>query len=126
MSGIITEYPQFFTATNLEWKTLLSPDEHKDIVVRIKDRLKLNSPNILSELLVNTKDRKYQLWERNPLSMAFLQKAGDYISEMGFFVCLLPGHEQYVHVAKPVQEEVVQYGPLLPVIRSSFDIIQVI
>lgn len=118
MSGIITEYPQFFTATNLEWKTLLSPDEHKDIIVRslrflvennrviiyafvimpnhlhtvwqvqagikrehvqrdflkftaqrIKDRLKLNSPNILSELLVNTKDRKYQLWERNPLSI---------------------------------------------------------
>ena len=34
MSGIITEYPQFFTATNLEWKTLLSPDEHKDIIVR--------------------------------------------------------------------------------------------
>ena len=36
---------------------------------RIKDRLKLNEPDLLSQLLVNAKDRKYQLWERNPLSV---------------------------------------------------------
>ncbi len=36
---------------------------------RIKDRLKLNEPDLLSQLLVNAKDREYQLWERNPLSV---------------------------------------------------------
>ena len=33
MASIITEYPQFFTATNLEWKKLLKPDKYKDIVI---------------------------------------------------------------------------------------------
>jgi len=33
MTSIITEYPQFFTATNLEWKKLLQPDKYKDIVI---------------------------------------------------------------------------------------------
>jgi hypothetical protein len=33
MPSIITEYPQFFTATNLEWKSLLQSDKYKDIVV---------------------------------------------------------------------------------------------
>lgn len=33
MPQVITEYPQFFTATNLEWKRLLKPDKYKDIVV---------------------------------------------------------------------------------------------
>jgi REP element-mobilizing transposase RayT len=33
MAPFITEYPQFFTATNLEWKKLLKPDRYKDIVI---------------------------------------------------------------------------------------------
>ncbi len=33
MLQVITEYPQFFTATNLEWKKLLKPDKYKDIVI---------------------------------------------------------------------------------------------
>ena len=33
MPGIITEYPHFFTATNLEWKRLLSYDKYKDIII---------------------------------------------------------------------------------------------
>ena len=33
MDTSITEYPQFFTATNLEWKKLLKPDKYKDIVI---------------------------------------------------------------------------------------------
>ena len=33
MPNVITEYPQFFTATNLEWKKLLKPDKYKDIVI---------------------------------------------------------------------------------------------
>jgi putative transposase len=33
MPDFVTEYPQFFTATNLEWKKLLEPDKYKDIVI---------------------------------------------------------------------------------------------
>lgn len=33
MAAIIAEYPQFFTATNFEWKRLLKPDKYKDIVI---------------------------------------------------------------------------------------------
>jgi REP element-mobilizing transposase RayT len=115
---IITEYPQFFTATNLEWKKLLQPDKYKDIVIqsmrflvkkkrvviygfvimsnhlhiiwqmqagmkrsnvqrdflkytaqRIKADLKWSHPHLLSQFLVNARDREYQFWERNPLSV---------------------------------------------------------
>ena len=33
MPKINTEYPQFFTATNLEWKKLLQPDKYKEIII---------------------------------------------------------------------------------------------
>ena len=34
MSGIIfNQYPQFFTATILEWKHLLANDTYKDIII---------------------------------------------------------------------------------------------
>src|SRR5688500_20273373 len=33
MTEIITEYPQFFTATNLCWNKLLEPDKYKDIII---------------------------------------------------------------------------------------------
>ena len=33
MAEIITEYPHFFTATNLYWKKLLEPDKYKDIII---------------------------------------------------------------------------------------------
>jgi putative transposase len=118
MVSIITEYPQFFTATCLEWKRLLRPYKYKNIIVdsmkflvqkkrviiygfvimsnhihviwqmhagikrsslqrdflkftsqMIKRDLQQNHPRVLSHFLVNAKDRKYQLWERNPLSI---------------------------------------------------------
>ena len=34
MPQIITEYPQFFTATIHEWKNLLKPDKYKDTIVK--------------------------------------------------------------------------------------------
>ena len=34
MAEIITEYPHFFTATNLEWKKLLLHDKYKDIIIK--------------------------------------------------------------------------------------------
>ena len=33
MPEMITEYLQFFTATNLEWKMLLQPDKYKEAIV---------------------------------------------------------------------------------------------
>ena len=129
MTAIITEYPHFFTATNLEWKKLLQTDKYKDIVIEsmrylvkqkrviiygfvimpnhihliwqlqagqkreniqrdflkhiaqtIKEDMLLNNPGDLKAYLVNAKDRKYQFWERNALSVeiwsekVFMQK----------------------------------------------------
>ena len=34
MLQVITEYAQFFTATNLNWKKLLEPDKYKDVIIR--------------------------------------------------------------------------------------------
>jgi len=118
MADIITEYPHFFTATNLNWKKLLAPNKYKDIVIEsmrflvddkrviiygfvimdnhihiiwqlqagrkrndvqrdflkytaqlIKKDMMKHHPDKLKEFLVNAKDRKYQFWERNPLSV---------------------------------------------------------
>lgn len=129
MSSIITEYPAYFTATNLEWKKLLQQDKYKGIIIdslrflvddsriilyafviminhlhliwqmrasrnpedvqrdflkftaqKIKADLRKNDPAFLELFKVNGKDRKYQFWERNPLSIflwtdkVFLQK----------------------------------------------------
>lgn len=151
MSAIIIEYPQFFTATNLEWKRLLKPDKYKDIVIssmkflvknkrarifsfvimenhihllwqilpghtpeavqrdflkytaqRIKKDLQENHPQVLSCFRVNAKDREYQFWERNALSVelrsrrVFLQKSR-YIHEnpVRAGVCKLPEEYKY-------------------------------
>ena len=97
-------YPQFFTATILEWKHLLKPKKYKELIAsslhfliqdkRVvvygfvfmsnhihlvwqiqpghkredvqRDFLKYT---VLVIFLVNAKDRKYQVWERNPLSV---------------------------------------------------------
>jgi REP element-mobilizing transposase RayT len=118
MAKIITEYPQFFTATCLDWKQLLRPDKYKNLITdsmqflveknrviiygfviminhlhiiwqmcaginrsslqrdflkftaqMMKRDLQRNHLQTLSQLLVNAKDRKYQFWERNALSV---------------------------------------------------------
>ena len=118
MASPITEYPHFFTATNLEWKKLLAQDKYKDIIIesmrflvrdkrviiygfvimdnhihiiwqlqadrkredvqrdflkytaqQIKKEMLTSNPAQIEELFVNAKDRKYQIWERNPLSV---------------------------------------------------------
>lgn len=49
---------------------------------KIKSDLTKNHPEVLSKFEVNAKDRRYQFWERNPLSVdlyteaVFLQKLG--------------------------------------------------
>ena len=118
MAEMITEYPHFFTATNLEWKKLLFRDKYKDIIIgsmrflvkekrviiygfvimynhihiiwqlqagrkrdevqrdflkhtaqEIKKDMLINHPEELKAYLVNAKDREYQFWERNALSI---------------------------------------------------------
>lgn len=118
MASPITEYPHFFTATNLEWKKLLAQDKYKDVIIesmrflvkdkrviiygfvimdnhihliwqlqagrkredvqrdflkytaqQIKKEMLANDPLQIEEFFVNAKDRKYQIWERNPLSI---------------------------------------------------------
>ena len=151
MALFITEYPQFFTATNLEWKKLLQPDKYKDIVIssmrflvkdkrakifafvimgnhihliwqmmpdndpeavqrdflkytaqRIKKDLQKNYPAVLAYFKVDAKDREYQFWERNALSVelrshpVFIQKL-DYIhwNPVRAGMCTLPEEYKY-------------------------------
>ena len=118
----ITEYyPQFFTATILEWRHLLKEDKYKDIIIeslcflvnekrvvvysfvimpnhihiiweiqgghkrenvqrdflkftaqKIKYDLKDHNKELLKQFEVNTTNRQYQFWERNPLSIVFI------------------------------------------------------
>ncbi len=151
MAPIITEYPQFFTATNLKWKNLLQPDKYKDIVIssirflvndnrakifafvimenhihliwqmrpdndpkavqrdflkyiaqRIQKDLKKNHPDVLTEFKVDAKDRQYQFWKRNPLSVelrthsVFIQKL-EYLhwNPVKAGICKLPEEYKY-------------------------------
>jgi putative transposase len=126
-------YPQFFTATILEWKHLLKEDTYKDIIInsllflkkeksivvygfvimpnhihliwqiqegfrqdivqmrflkytaqQMRFRLMDTGDTRLAQFIVNAKDRQYQFWERNALSIdlwtpaVFVQKL-DYI-----------------------------------------------
>jgi REP element-mobilizing transposase RayT len=117
-SQFAKDYPDFITATCLEWKHLLAEDRFKDIIIhslqfliqerritlyafvimnnhfhlvwhvmgdhkreevqrdflkftsqRILHALRNEKSSMLDELLVNAKDRKYQVWERNSLSI---------------------------------------------------------
>ncbi len=112
------EWPQFYTATILNWQHLLQDDKYKDIIVeslqfcvkenkvklyafvimsnhihlvwqqippttkvklqhsfmtftaqKIKEDLQKNNPTLLESFKVNAKDRMYQIWERNPLTV---------------------------------------------------------
>jgi putative transposase len=118
MAGLTEYYPQFFTATILDWKHLLRPDKYKKIITnsldflvaekrvavygfvimpnhmhlvwhigegwklenvqrdflkftaqQIKFDLKECHPDFLEKFKVNAKDRTYQMWERNSLSV---------------------------------------------------------
>ena len=151
MEAIITEWPQYFTATNLEWKKLLQLDKYKDIIVdslrflvadkritlysfviminhihliwrmcadidpeavqrdflkytaqKIKADLRKYHPAVLEHFKVDAKDREYQFWERNPLSIElrthaiFLQKL-NYIhwNPVRAGLCTLPEEYKY-------------------------------
>ena len=118
MPGLTEYFPQFFTATILEWKPLLREDRYKEIILsslrflvqnnrvavygfvlmpnhihiiwhigeghkredvqrdflkytaqQMKWDLMKSNPAALEEFRVNAKDRLYQVWERNPLTV---------------------------------------------------------
>ena len=151
MLGRTEYYPQFFTATILEWKYLLKPDKYKNIITdsldflvtekraavygfvimpnhmhliwhiaeghkredvqrdflkytaqQIKFDLIEQHPALLEKFKVGARDRTYQIWERNPLSISlfsknvFLQKL-DYIhnNPVNAGLCSLP--EEYIY-----------------------------
>jgi putative transposase len=151
MPSFVTEYPQFFTATNLEWKKLLQPERYKNTIInslrflvqhkritlfafiimdnhvhliwqmppgmdpeavqrdflkytaqRIKNDLEKNHPQVLSHFKVDAKDREYQFWERNALSIelrtdkVFRQKL-DYLhwNPVKAGLCQLPEEYHY-------------------------------
>jgi putative transposase len=113
-----TIWPHFFTATILEWKQLLQPNQYKDEIIKClrflvkEQRISLNAfvimdnhlhliwqplpgqtlqtiqhsflkhtaqvfkadlqktnPDFLNQFKVTAKDRQYQFWERNSLSI---------------------------------------------------------
>jgi REP element-mobilizing transposase RayT len=146
---MITEYPQFFTATILEWKRLLKPEKYKQIIIeslrfmvddrrivvfafvimdnhihliwqmrdemktadvqrdflkytaqKIKQDLQRHHCKVLAMFEVHAKDRRYQFWERNALSIelrtekVFLQKL-KYIHENPVRAGMCKYAEQY-------------------------------
>ena len=113
-----TEWPQFYTATILNWQHILGDDKYKDVIVesvqfcvkenkvklyafvimsnhihfvwqplhpilkiklqhsfmtftaqKIKDHLKNSNPVLLEKFKVDAKDRIFQIWERNALTV---------------------------------------------------------
>jgi REP element-mobilizing transposase RayT len=144
-------YPDFFTATILEWKPLLQQDKFKEIIINslrflVEDKrvtvfgfvimsnhihiiwraannytrtkiqqsfMKYTAQIILKELrnsglqeleryYVGTSDRKYQIWERNPLSIeirsneVMFQKLNYiHLNPVRAGICKLP--EEYLH-----------------------------
>jgi putative transposase len=65
MAAIITEYPQFFTATNLQWKKLLKPDKYKDIVISSL-RFLVNDKRAKIFALVILENHIHLVWQMMP------------------------------------------------------------
>ena len=62
MADYITEYCHFFTATNLEWKTLLLPDKYKDIVIECMRHLVKNK-KVINYGFVLMNNHIHLLWQ---------------------------------------------------------------
>ena len=162
-----TEWPQFYTATILNWQPLLSNDKYKDMIIeslqfcvkenkvklyafvimsnhihlvwqplhpvtkaklqhhfmtftaqKIKEDLKLNNPLLLETFKVDAKDRTYQIWKRNALSVDLftpkvLQQKIDYIhaNPVKAGLCLHP-EDYYYSSAKFYNTEVKDFKML--------------
>lgn len=132
-----TEWPQFFTATILDWKPLLQQDNYKGIIIdalrfAIKERRinlyafvimnnYLHNLGLLNQLKVDSKDREYQVWKRNPLSIelftpaVFYQKI-DYIHNNPVRAGLCKFPEDYKYSSASYYETGVDdFGLFMPV-----------
>ncbi|MGV3586193.1 MAG: transposase [Adhaeribacter sp.] len=144
-----SEHPiQFFTATILNWKHLLTPNKYKNIITsslqflvnqkriillayvimpnhlhliwrinnghkrediqrdflkftaqQIRFDLQANHPQVLEKFRVAAKDRAYQIWERNPLSVDLLGK--EMVEQKLQYIHLNPLQEKWNLVQKP-------------------------
>jgi len=66
MPLFVTEYPQFFTATNLEWKKLLEPDKYKDIIISSL-RFLVDNKRIQLYAFVIMPNHLHLIWQMQPL-----------------------------------------------------------
>lgn len=66
MPVFIAEYPQFFTATNLEWKKLLRPDKYKDIIIN-SFRFLVENKRIKLYAFVIMPNHLHFIWQMQPL-----------------------------------------------------------
>ncbi|MCH5720508.1 REP-associated tyrosine transposase [Niabella hibiscisoli] len=66
MVALITEYPQFFTATNLEWKPLLKTVAHKEIVISSL-RFLVENKRIKLFAFVIMPNHLHLIWQMQPL-----------------------------------------------------------
>lgn len=66
MGNFITEYPQFFTATILEWKALLEKDTHKEIIISSL-RFLVDNKRIKLFAFVIMKNHIHLIWQMMPL-----------------------------------------------------------
>ena len=66
MPAFITEYPQFFTATNLEWKKLLQPEKYKDIIIN-SFRFLVDDKRIKLYAFVIMPNHLHLIWQMQPL-----------------------------------------------------------
>jgi REP element-mobilizing transposase RayT len=65
MLPIITEWPQFFTATNLEWKKLLKPDKYTDIIIDSL-RFLVNDKRVKLYAFVIMINHVHLIWQMHP------------------------------------------------------------
>jgi len=62
MTEIITEYPQFFAATNLEWKMLLYPDKYKDVIIESRSYI-VNDNRVIIYGFVIMPNHIHLIWQ---------------------------------------------------------------
>ncbi|MBO9619944.1 MAG: transposase [Niabella sp.] len=65
MLSLITEYPAFFTATNLDWKALLKPDKYKDIIISSL-RFLVNAKRVKIFAFVIMRNHIHLIWQMMP------------------------------------------------------------
>ena len=61
----ITEYPQYFTATNLDWQKLLKPDKYKDIIISSL-RFLVNNKRVKVFAFVIMDNHIHLIWQMMP------------------------------------------------------------